>query len=241
VDLPLIGPRALVMGSSGGIGEAIARRTSAEGAEVVVHARKAENVHSVVESIRSRGGHASGEIANLADASACDHLISACLSDGPFDILVNNAGSFVNHGWDEATPEDWMQVYAINVAAVVRCVHGLMQSMHSTGWVRFIQIGSGEAVNQFPVMPGYSASKAAILNLTVSPSKHLAGGGITVNTVSPGIVVTPGVENFYRLEASRRGWGEDWTDIEAHILAEVLDNPTGGLGRPKEVAGLVPL
>jgi len=61
----------------------------------------------------------------------------------------------------------------------------------------------------------------------------------TINTVSPGIVVTPGVREFYRLEAGRRGWGEDWPAIEAGILTEVLDNPTGRLGRPEEVADLV--
>ena len=88
-------------------------------------------------------------------------------------------------------------------------------------------------------MPDYAATKAALLNLTVSLSKFLARSGITVNTVSPGIVVTPGVEQFYRQEASRRGWGQDWVAIEAGVLAEILDNPVGRLGRPSEVADLV--
>ncbi len=88
-------------------------------------------------------------------------------------------------------------------------------------------------------MPDYAASKAALLNLTASLAKHLDRTGITVNTVSPGIVVTPGVREFYRLEARRRGWGEDWPTIEAGVLAEILDNPTGRLGRPEEVADLV--
>jgi 3-oxoacyl-[acyl-carrier protein] reductase len=83
------------------------------------------------------------------------------------------------------------------------------------------------------------STKAALLNLTASLAKHLNRTGITVNTVSPGIVVTPGVEKFYRLEATRRGWAPDWPAIEAAVLAEVLDNPTGRLGRPDEVADLV--
>jgi 3-oxoacyl-[acyl-carrier protein] reductase len=102
-----------------------------------------------------------------------------------------------------------------------------------------VQIGTGEAVNPFPVMPDYAASKAALLNLTASLAKHLDRTGITVNTVSPGIVVTPGVREFYRLEAGRRGWDADWPTIEAGVLTEVLDNPTGRLGRPQEVADLV--
>jgi 3-oxoacyl-[acyl-carrier protein] reductase len=111
--------------------------------------------------------------------------------------------------------------------------------MRASGWGRVIQIGTGEAVNPFPFMPDYAASKAALVNLTVSLAKHLDRTGITVNTVSPGIVVTPGVEAFYRAEAARRGWGEDWTGIEARILSEILANPTGRLGRPEEVASLV--
>jgi len=111
--------------------------------------------------------------------------------------------------------------------------------MRASGWGRIVQIGTGEAVNPFPAMPDYAASKAALLNLTASLAKHLDRTGITVNTVSPGIVVTPGVREFYRLEAGRRGWGEDWPAIEAGVLTEVLDNPTGRLGRPEEVADLV--
>jgi 3-oxoacyl-[acyl-carrier protein] reductase len=88
-------------------------------------------------------------------------------------------------------------------------------------------------------MPDYAASKAALLNLTASLAKHLDRTGITVNTVSPGIVVTPGVQEFYRLEAGRRAWGEDWPATEAGVLTEILDNPTGRLGRPQEVADLV--
>jgi 3-oxoacyl-[acyl-carrier protein] reductase len=239
MDLHLQGKRAVVTGSSGGIGEAIAHRLGVEGAAVVVNGRKVEAVQDVVDAIRSHGGQATGMVADLADAVQCDRFIAATAAQGPIDVLVNNAGAFVNRGWDEATPEDWLALYAVNVAATVRCIQGFLPGMRAKGWGRIIQIGTGEAINPFPTMPDYAATKAALLNLTVSLSKHLARSGITVNTVSPGIVVTPGVEEFYRLEASRRGWGDDWPTIEAHILADVLDNPVGRLGRPEEVADLV--
>jgi 3-oxoacyl-[acyl-carrier protein] reductase len=77
-----------------------------------------------------------------------------------------------------------------------------------------------------------------LLILTASLAKHLNRTGITVNTVSPGIVVTPGLREFYRLEARRRGWDENWPAIEAGVLTEILDNPCGRLGRPEEVAAL---
>jgi 3-oxoacyl-[acyl-carrier protein] reductase len=239
MDLHLSGHRAVVTGASSGIGEAIAHRLSAEGAAVVVHGRRAEAVHAVVEAIQTEGGDATPVLANLADPTECALLIAAAQAAGPVDILVNNAGVYANRGWDDATPEDWLELYAINVAAVVRCVHGLLPGMRVSGWGRIIQIGTGEAINPFPTMPDYAATKAALLNLTVSLSKHLTRTGITANTVSPGIVASPGVEQFYRREAAHRGWGTSWEDIEAGVLAEVLDNPVGRLGQPHEIADLV--
>lgn len=239
MDLQLKGHRAVVTGSSAGIGEAIARRLAAEGAAVIVHGRRADGVDAAVEAIRSAGGQAHGVLADLADPGDCARLVSRVLAEGGADILVNNAGAFVNRGWDEATPQDWLDLYAVNVATAVRCIQGFLPSMRAAGWGRIVQIGTGEAINPFPTMPDYAATKAALLNLTVSLAKHLDRTGITVNSVSPGIVVTPGAQEFYRLEAARRGWGEDWPAIEAGVLAEILDNPSGRLGRPEEVADLV--
>lgn len=239
MDLQLDGLRAVVTGSSAGIGEEIARRLATERAEVIVHGRRAEAVHAVAEGIRSRSGRATAVVADLADPDDSARFIAATLDGGPIHILVNNAGLFVNRGWDQTTPEDWLDLYAVNVAAAVRLIHGFLPAMRAAGFGRIIQIGTGEAVNPFATMPDYAASKAALLNLTVSLSKHLARSGVTVNTVSPGIVVTPGVRDFYRKEATRRSWPDDWAGIEARILAEILDNPVGRLGRPDEVAALV--
>jgi 3-oxoacyl-[acyl-carrier protein] reductase len=241
MDLQMAGLRAVVTGSSGGIGEQIARRLAAEGASVVVHGRRAEAVQAVVDAIRSGGGQADSTVADLADPHDCARFVAVTLSGGPVAVLVNNAGGFVNRGWDQATPEDWLDLYAVNVAAAVRLIQGFLPSMRGAGFGRIIQIGTGEAINPFATMPDYAASKAALLNLTVSLSKHLAGSGVTVNTVSPGIIVTPGVQEFYRKEAARRGWPDDWAGIEARILAEILDNPVGRLGRPDEVSALVAL
>lgn len=238
MDLRLKGHRAVVTGSSSGIGEAIARRLAAEGSAVVMHGRNADDVHAVTEAISADGGDARGMIADIAYPEDCDRFIFDVLTGGGADILVNNAAAFANRGWDEATPGDWLELYAVNVSAAVRCIQGFLPGMR-TARGRVIQIGTGAAINPFPFMPDYAASKAALLNLTVSLAKHLDRTGITVNTVSPGIVVTPGVEKFYRAEAARRGWGQDWPAIEAKVLAEILNNPAGRLGRPEEVADLV--
>jgi NAD(P)-dependent dehydrogenase (short-subunit alcohol dehydrogenase family) len=241
VDLQLKGRRAVVTGSSAGIGEAIARRLAAEGTAVVVHGRSVGTTGAVAAAINADGGSAQALVADLADPAGCGRFIADALADGGVDILVNNAGAFANRTWDDATPQNWLELYAVNVAAAVQCIQGFLPAMRAAGWGRIIQIGTGEAINPFPFMPDYSATKAAVLNLTVSLAKHLDRTGITVNTVSPGIVATPGVTDFYRAEGARRGWGQDWTAIEARVLAEICDNPTGRLGRPDEVADLVAL
>jgi 3-oxoacyl-[acyl-carrier protein] reductase len=107
--------------------------------------------------------------------------------------------------------------------------------MKNQGWGRIIQMASGEATQPFAFMPDYAATKAALVNLTVSLSKELANTGITVNTISPGIIVTPGVEHFYREMATTRGWTtENWNEIEKHVIREVLYNPLGRLGELKK-------
>ena len=199
VDLQLNGHRVIVTGSSACIGEAIARKLAAEGVAVIVHGRRAHAVNAVAQAISADGGQAEGLTADLADPGDCAWLISRALAGGDIDILVNNAGAFANRGWDDAAPEDWLALYATNVAAAVRCIQGVLPGMRSSGWGRIVQIGTGEAVNPFPTMPDYAASKAAPLNLTASLAEHLDRTG-SRSTVSPGIVVTPGAREFYALK-----------------------------------------
>ena len=88
-------------------------------------------------------------------------------------------------------------------------------------------------------MPEYAAAKAALSNLSVSLAQELAGTGVTVNTVSPGIIVTAALREFYRQMGAERGWGEAWEDIEAAVLRDVAPNSVGRLGRPDDVAAVV--
>jgi 3-oxoacyl-[acyl-carrier protein] reductase len=106
----------------------------------------------------------------------------------------------------------------------------VIPQMRNLGWGRIIQMSIGEATQPFAFMPDYAATKAALVNITVSLSKKLTLTGITVNTISPGIIVTQNVEQFYHQTAINKGWATDWKEIEKHILTEVLNNPVGRLG-----------
>jgi 3-oxoacyl-[acyl-carrier protein] reductase len=240
MDLKLKGKRAFVTGSTRGIGEAIAKTLAAEGAYVVVHGLDREEATRVMRDIAANNGKAVVTNGDLSTDEGAKHAVDEALSSlSGVDILLNNAGAYKVSTWGDAASEQWNELYNINVVSVARLVRLLVPQMKKSGWGRIIQISSGEATQPFRFMPDYAATKAAIINMTVSLAKDLAGTGITVNTISPGIIVTPALEKFYRQMAATRGWGTNWEDIEKGVLREILYNPVGRLGRVEDVANLV--
>jgi len=240
MDLQLHGKRALVTGSSRGIGEAIAKQLAREGAVVVVHGRDKPRAEQVAQDIKAEDGSAFVCLGDLSiDEGAALVATKALELLGGVDILVNNAGEYQQRGWQDTLPDDWAAIYNNNVISGVRMARLLLPQMKQLGWGRLIQISSGLAVQPYANLPDYSATKVALLNFTVSLAKEAAGTGITVNSVSPGLVVTARVVEIFRETAAHLGWPDDWAEIERRILQEILPNPTGRLGRPEDVACLV--
>ena len=89
------------------------------------------------------------------------------------------------------------------------------------------------------MMPHYYASKGALSNMTVSLCKAVQGTGITVNTVSPGLIRTAELEAGYRMKALKKGWGDDWPSIERNIVESDFPNPLGRIARREDIANLV--
>jgi len=242
LDLKLEGKRALVTGGSSGIGESIARTLARQGASVVVHGRNQKRAERVADEIKQQGGRASVALGDLARPVEADRVVTQTIEAlGAIDILVNNAGG-ADEGmkpWLETSAEQWQKTFEQNVFSAVRLIRALVPPMKKKGWGRVIQIASSVAVQPFPFGPDYAASKAAIVNLSVGLAKDLAGTGITVNTVSPGPILTPAAERVFRGIAKQQGWGEDWPEIERQAVKNLVPNPVGRIGSVEEVAAAV--
>lgn len=239
MDLKLKGKRALVTGSSSGLGEAIVSFLATEGASVIVHGRNEKRSAAIAESIRETGGSAEYVIGDLSTDEGADTVAEAALAGGQIDILVNNMGIYNPQPWMNATVHNWKDTYNNNVLSYVRMIHRLVPQMKGLGWGRIIQIGSSVAIQPMSVQPDYSASTAARHNLTVSLARELKGTGITSNTVSPGAMLVETTKNMLLGMAEKFGWGQDWADIEKNAVAQLASNDIGRLGRPEEIASAV--
>ncbi|GIF98299.1 SDR family NAD(P)-dependent oxidoreductase [Catellatospora citrea] len=239
MDLQLAGKRALVTGSTNGLGEAIARRLCAEGAAVVVHGRDEQRAAKVAEAIRADGGQADVAIGDLATDDGAAIVAAAARSGGPIDILVNNAGAYDPIGWAQATPAQWAHLYEVNVISGVRMIQHLTPGMRERGWGRVIQIGGGLAAQPTADQPHYTATLAARHNLAVSLARELAGTGVTSNVVAPGAIMVDAVRDLLLRLAPSHGWGDDLDEIERAAAADWVPNDTGRFGRPAEIASAV--
>ena len=158
---------------------------------------------------------------------------------GTVDILVNNFGQASGGTWSSATPEDWIVSYQVNTLSAVRMIRAFVPGMRERTWGRVIQIATVGTTRPNARMPQYYAAKAALANLTVSLAKELVGTGVTVNTVSPGLIHTAETETYLRSLGAKKGFGDRWEDIEREGVKKLAGAPVGRMAKPEEVADLV--
>ncbi|MET3233566.1 SDR family NAD(P)-dependent oxidoreductase [Paraburkholderia sp. 22099] len=239
MDLKLSGRRALVTGSTAGLGEATATLLSMEGVTVVVHGRDAKRANAVAEAIVAAGGNAEVALGDLATDEGADAVAAKAQEGGAIDILVNNAGYYHHLNWETALPDRWVDTYQVNVLSAVRMIQRLVPGMRERGWGRVIQIGGGLAGQPIPMQPDYNASLAARHNLAVSLARDLKDSGVTSNIVAPGAILVPSVKELLEKIAPQHGWGATWEEIERGCVRDMVPNDVGRLGRPEEIAAAV--
>jgi 3-oxoacyl-[acyl-carrier protein] reductase len=245
MDLKLDGKRALITGSSKGIGEAIARVLASEGAIVIVHGRDREKTECVAASIIAQGGRAYTVVGDLTQDDAVERLvIEAEELAGAVDILVNNAGGSggIKESWENTQPASWSSAYDRNVLAALRVTTRVLPMMRQARWGRVINISSLAATIPPRMAPDYSACKAAMNAMTASMAKAVAADGITVNAVSPGTIRSSTLEDRFREVAKERGLGDTdtpWKDIERAVLPMFAQVPVARVGELDEIANAV--
>ncbi|MGH8794332.1 MAG: SDR family NAD(P)-dependent oxidoreductase, partial [Stackebrandtia sp.] len=200
-----------------------------------VHGRDAARADEVAAQLRKAGATAEVVLGDLTDDAAAADVVAQTAAWG-VDVLVNNAGPVAEHNWDDAEPATWLAAVNGNVVSAVRVIRGLLPGMRERGWGRVINLGSRAATTPLPNLVEYSAAKAAVVNMTTSLARHLAGTGITANTVSPGVIVTAGMRKLFEDGAARRGWPQDWDELEQLVTAEYAPNPTGRLGTGDDIS-----
>ena len=230
MDLKLKNKVALVTGSNRGTGEVIAVTLAAEGAIVIGHANNAGYETDLPHQVWG----------DIATESGRQQVLSQIAELGlGVDILVNNYGTADRHKWSDSDHDKWLQMYEVNVLSAARLIQGLMEPMKDTGWGRIINLGTIGSHQPNNIMPAYYAAKGALATMGVSLAKELTGTGITVNTISPGLIRTEEVEAGYRAKAKREGWGDDWDEIVKKIAETDFPNPSARIAEREEVADLV--
>ncbi len=187
MQIDLTGKRAIVTGSTEGIGFAIAQGLANAGATVVVNGRTQAKVDAAVARI---GGSARGVVADLGDAAGHDALLAA---EPEADIVVSNLGIFQPADFFETDDATWDRHWQINVMAGVRLARSYLPGMEKAGWGRFVLLASESAFNIPVEMIHYGVSKTADVALARGLAKRMAGTGVTVNSVLPGPTLSEGV------------------------------------------------
>lgn len=223
----LSGKRALITGSTSGIGLAIARSLAAEGAQVVLSGFGGEaEIAALCDELRAT--HVG------ADLSRRDGVEALMAGAGPVDILVNNAG--IQHVAPiESFPVDkWDQIIALNLTAAFDTARLAVPHMKAAGWGRIINVASAHSLTASPFKAAYVAAKHGLAGLTKTLALELATARITANCISPGYVWTPLVENQIPDTMAARGMTRE--EVIEQVL--LVRQPTRQFVQPGDVGAM---
>jgi NAD(P)-dependent dehydrogenase (short-subunit alcohol dehydrogenase family) len=237
MEIDLKGFRALVTGSTAGIGAAIAERLGLSGAEVIVNGRTAARVAQAIASLQAKAPRAHFHSAP-GDVGTAEGAAAILAAAGDVDILVNNAGWFEPKDAFEITDEEWRKAFDINVLGAVRLTRALGPRMRAKGYGRIVFISSESALQIPTEMIHYGMSKTAMLSLTRGFAQALRQSGVTVNAVLPGPTLSEGVGGF--LSNLARDQGKTVAEVEQGFFEHA--RPTSLLKRfiePMEIANVV--
>ncbi|CAI8747460.1 MULTISPECIES: SDR family oxidoreductase [Pseudomonas] len=237
MNISLHGKRAIVSGSTAGIGFAIAFGLAEAGAEVVINGRSKARVTRAIEQIQRKlpGARVTGVTADLGTAEGAETLFAKVPDT---DILVNNLGIFEPKGFFDITDDDWRRFFEVNVMSAVRLSRHYAPAMAEREWGRVLFLSSESALQIPTEMVHYGTTKTALLAISRGLAETLAGTGVTVNAVLPGPTRSEGVGGFFSQMAEEQGVPAE--ELEASFIAEHRSSSIiKRLATVEEVASLV--
>jgi NAD(P)-dependent dehydrogenase (short-subunit alcohol dehydrogenase family) len=237
MDLQLHHKRALVTGSSSGIGFATAVALAREGAQVILNGRSAQRVEHARERLLALVPQAQVQ-GMAADLATMDGIQKLVVAHPDVDILVNNLGIFEPKAFENITDTDWLQMFNVNVMSGVRLARAYLPAMKQRNWGRIVFVSSESGANIPVEMVHYGMSKAAQLAVSRGIAEDTAGTGVTCNSVLPGPTMTEGVGDFFASLATEQG--VDLAEAQRRFFTEA--RPSSLLKRfidPAEVANLI--
>ena len=223
----------LVTGGGRGIGAATARLLARQGASVALAARTGDEVVSVAKEIEARGGTALPLVMDVADEASVASAFERVRSElGSVTILVNNAGTpGVPLPVAALDPDSWRHVFEVNVTGAFLCAREALPQMAAANWGRIVNVSSAAARHPVAGMAAYSASKAALDQLTRVLALEGEPYNIVVTGVYPGVVDT-------RMQKESRGFGPDLIGKQLHRMFNNYRD-FGMLRSPEEPAELI--
>ncbi|QRM27757.1 SDR family oxidoreductase [Microvirga sp. VF16] len=187
----LEGRRALITGSSQGIGFALARGLAEHGAAVVLNGRDPGKIEAAAADLAAAGHTVSTAIFDVTSAEAVRDGIAAIEDEGPIDILINNAGMQFRTPLEDFPVERWEQLLATNISSVFYVGQAVARPMIARGRGKIINIASVQSELARPGIAPYTATKGAVKNLTRGMCADWARHGLQVNAIAPGYFKTP--------------------------------------------------
>ena len=230
--------RALVTGSTSGIGLGIAKSLASQGCDLML------NGFGELGAIEELRGNLAREFSvsvfyngsDLSTTAGCISLISDAEAKlGGVDVLVNNAGIQFTARIEEFPPERWDAIIAINLSAAFHTTRRALPGMRERGWGRIINIASAQGIVASVEKSAYVAAKHGIVGLTKVTALETAESGITCNAICPGWVLTPLVQKQIDARAAKKGI--DTTQATLDLLAE--KQPTRRFTTVEQIGGLV--
>mgnify|MGYP003365181449 CR=1 FL=1 len=230
MDFGIKGRVALVSGSGGGLGRAMAIALAAEGAQVAVCGRTEAALLETVALITAAGGSARAYVLDLAQPERFDHVLTAIRQQlGPIGILVNNSGGPPPSKASGVPAETWATQFSTMVSSLIQLTDKVLPDMRSAGWGRVITSTSSGIVTPIPNLGMSNTLRMALVGWSKTLAGEVASEGITVNVILPGRIAT---KRLGQLDSARAG--REGISVEQVARNSAATIPLGRYGEPHE-------